>query len=231
MAVPVAFRPVLVESQAAQCNGPPEWTERVLANRDAPENVRQTARAFHNYRGNTSAAQRFVHLADGGVADNLGMLSLQVMRAAEPAPSPLTAQEALQARRVLFIVINAEYVRERTYQQNGSDRIGFGEAVLAPIDVAMDVAKRGSVDLWRAQLPAYEAELRRFRCAAAIADCEAIELAMDVITFRDMTLEEYEALFDTPTELSLPREAVDALVAAGRGVVARNAAVAQLRGD
>ena len=52
---------------------------------------------------------------------------------------------------------------------------------------------------------------------------------MDVITFRDMTPGEYETLFDTPTDVSLPRETVDALTRAGRGVVGRNAALAAFR--
>jgi NTE family protein len=233
MAVPVAFRPVLVESYAARCNGPPAWTERVLADRSASENVQQTARAFQNYRGDTRAGQRYVHLSDGGVADNLGMLSLQVMRAAEGPPSPLIAREALQARRVLFLVVNAEYIRPRTFQQRNTDAIGMTEMLYSPLDVATEVSKRASVDWWRASLPAYEQALRLWRCNApqnsrgTTWDCSDIHLSMDVITFRDMTAEEYDALFDTATELSLPRETVDALIAAGRGVVERNAAVAE----
>lgn len=229
MAVPVAFRPVLIESHAARCQGPPEWTTRVLADRNASENVRQTAWAFRNYRGDTRAAQRYVHLSDGGVADNLGLLSLQILRAAEAPPSPLTAREALQARRVLFLVVNAEYIRPRVFQRNGTDAIGVGEMMIAPIDVATEVSKRASADAWRARLPAYEADLRRFRCAAGVTACEAISVAMDVISFRDMTPEEYEALYDTRTDVSLPRETVDALIAAGRGIVARNAALREFR--
>lgn len=235
MAVPVAFRPVLVESYAPRCDGPPAWVGRVLGQRDASVNVQQTARAFQNYRGDTSAGQRYVHLSDGGVADNLGLLSLQVMRAGEGAPFPLTHGEALQARRVLFLVVNAEYVRPREFQREGTDAIGAQEMIYAPLDVATEVAKRASLDVWREQLPELERDLRRWRCeqpataARAGWDCTDLSVAMDVITFRDMAPEEYEALYDTPTELSLPRETVDALVRAGRGVVARNAAVAALR--
>lgn len=237
MAVPVAFRPVLVESYGARCEGPPGWVTRVLAQRDASVNVQQTARAFQNYRGDTSAGQRYVHLSDGGVADNLGLLSMQVMRAGEGAPFPLTHREALQARRVLFLVVNAEYIRPRTFQREGTDAIGAQEMIYAPLDVATDVAKRASLDAFREQLPALERDLRSYRCAqtemAAQAgwDCNDLSVLMDVITFRDMEAAEYEALYDTPTELSLPRETVDALVRAGRGVVERNAAVAALRGS
>jgi NTE family protein len=232
MAVPVAFRPVLAESYPSRCAGPPAWTDRVLADRGASENVRQAARAFQNYRGDTRAGQRFLHLSDGGVADNLGLLSLQLMQAAEGAPSPLTASEALQARRVLFLVVNAEYIRPRTFQQRDTDAIGMTEMLYSPLDVATEVSKRASLDAWRAGLPAYEQALRDWRCELPVDvlranwRCEDISLSMDVITFRDMTPEEYGALFDTATELSLPRETVDALTRAGRGVVARSEAVA-----
>lgn len=233
MAVPVAFRPVVMESYGARCAGPPAWTARVLADRNAGENVHQTAHAFQNYRGDTAAQQRFVHLVDGGVADNLGMLSLQVMRAGDDAPSPLTAREALQARRVLFLVVNAEYIRPRTFQQNGTDEIGAYEMLYSPVDVATDVAKRASVDVWRAQLPAYERAVREWRCQQPVngrgARCDDISFSMDVITFRDMTPEQYEALYDTTTDVSLPRETVDALTAAGRGVAERNAALREFR--
>ena len=243
MAVPVAFRPVVMESYGGRC-ATPAWVPRALADRGAGENVHQTAHAFENYRGDTAAQQRFLHLVDGGVADNLGMLSLQVLRADGP-PSPLTAREALQARRVLFLVVNAEYIRPRAFQQEGTDAIGAYEMMYSPVDVATEVAKRASVDVWRAQLPAYEAALRQWRCgehreALSLTRaegnvhprlaCDDISLNMDVITFRDMEPAEYEALYDTATDVSLPRETVDALTRAGRGVVARNAALASYRG-
>jgi NTE family protein len=234
MAVPVAFRPVVMESYGSRC-ATPGWVPRVLTDRDAGENVHQTAHAFQNYRGDTYAAQRFLHLVDGGVADNLGMLSLQVLRAGDDLPSPLTAREALQARRVLFLVVNAEYIRPRTFQQSGTDAIGAYEMMYSPLDVATEVAKRASVDTWRAQLPEYERALREWRCGLPEdrrgdgLRCDDITLSMDVITFRDMEPGEYETLYDTATVISLPRETVDALTRAARGIVGRNAALAGFR--
>jgi NTE family protein len=237
MAAPVAFRPVLAESFASRCEGPPAWTARILGNRAAAENVRQTARAFLNYRGDTRAAQRYLHLSDGGVADNLGLLSLQVMRDAEGPPAPLLARDVLQARRIVFVVVNAEYIRPRTFQQDGTDAIGAYEMMYSPVDVATEVSKRALVDVWRASLADYESALRDWRCAqaerAAQAGwrCRDLTVSMDVITFRDMAPNEYEALFDAPTAVSLPRETVGALIAAGRGVVARNETLAAFRAD
>ena len=237
MAVPVAFRPVVMESYGGRCPGPPAWTARVLAARDAGETVHETARAFQNYRGDTHAGQHFVHLVDGGVADNFGMLSLQVLRAGEQAPSPLTAQEALQARRVLFLVVNAERIRPRTFQQRGTDAIGAYEMLYAPLDVATDVAKRVSLDAWRAQLPEYQRALRAWRCGLPAEvvrtnwACDDITLSMDVVTLRDMAPAQYEALYETRTGVSLPRETVDALIAGGRYAAAHNAALAEFRRD
>jgi NTE family protein len=237
MAVPVVFRPVLAESYAGRCDGPPAWTSRVLADRTESENVRQAARAFENYRGDTRAAQRYLHLADGGLADNFGLLSLQVTRAAEGPPAPLTASEAMQARRVLLLVVNAEYIRPRTFQSEGADAIGAYEMMYSPLDVATEVSKRAMVDVWRAQLPAFERELRDYRCnlpndvLRANWRCDDISVAMDVITFRDMEAAEYNTLFDTATDVSLPPDRVAALVAAGHGVIQRNAALAAFRAD
>jgi NTE family protein len=229
------FRPVLLRSDPEACAGPPPWTARVLGDRTQPENLRQLARAFRNYRGDTPAAQRYVHLTDGGVADNFGLLSLQLMREAEGPPAPLTVAEALQARRILLLVVNAEYIRPRTFQTEGADAIGAYEMLYSPLDVATDVAKREAVDLWRAELAAFERELRAYRCALPIETrggvrCDDLSVAMDVITFHDMAPAEYEALYDTATDVSLPADTVSALIAAGQGVARRNAALAALRG-
>lgn len=232
MAAPVAFRPVLAETYPGSCAGPPAWTARVLADRNAPENVHATARAFENYRGGAPAAQRYLHLSDGGVVDNFGLLSLMVAQAAGPAPAPLTVSEALRVRRVLVLVINAEYIRPRTFQRRASDALGVGEAIYSPLDASTDAAKREAADAFRASLPGFAQELRDFRCDHAVdaraRECD-VSVAMDVVTFRDMTPEQYAALYATPTDVSLPRATVDAVIAGGRSAIERNAALRAFR--
>lgn len=251
MAVPIIFRPVVVEAHDG-CSMP-GWVRHILADRSAPENARLTAQAFRNYRdlGQSGmpanfvrAGQTHLHLSDGGVVDNLGLSSLMVMRAAGPAPAPLTPREAVAARRVLIVVSNAEYLRGgRTYQTHGSDAIGLAESIAAPLDAATEAGKRNALDAFRAALPAFEREVRAFRCglsateAAALGagpgwQCADFSVEMDVVSFRDMTHAEYCEFYDLDTSLSIEDQAqVDRLVAGGRGVARRNAALSRFAGQ
>lgn len=238
MAVPVMFRPVLAESFGGQC-ATPDWVARAEANRDAPEMLRQSARAFRNYTGAAPARQRYLHLVDGGVVDNFGLSSLAVMCAVGPPPAPLTAREAVQARRILVLVVNAEYVRERTWQTQTAAP-GIYEMLYSSLDVATEASKRSALDAFRAALPQLQHDLRQFRCGLAPEDaralgreaawnCEDIAVSMEVVSLHD--LDDPWPLIATETVVSLPAERVSQLIAAGRAVTERNAAVRALRGE
>ncbi|WP_395645115.1 patatin-like phospholipase family protein [Terricaulis sp.] len=241
MAVPVAFRPVLLQSHGRDCQAP-AWVGRVRADRAAPELVRATGRAFENYAGASPADQRFLYLADGGVIDNFGVTSLSILRAAGPAPAPLTVREAVQARRILFLVVNSERERPRTFQQRAGDLGGY-EMVYAPLDASTDAAKRAALDAFAGSLRDLRTDLQSVRCAlspeqlAALRgagggwDCNAIDLSLETISLRDLDEAQQRALIDTATDVSLPRERVDALIAAGRSVAAGNAAIRSLQRD
>jgi NTE family protein len=249
MAVPVIFRPVVARSYSddPSCTGTPNWVRRVLSDRATPEDVRATAQAFRNYRAPTTeglppnfvhAGQRYVHLSDGGVVDNLGVSSLMIMRAAEPAPSPLTRREAVGARRLLILVVNAEYVRDRTFQSEQSDALGLQEGVYGPIDASTEAAKRQAMDAFRAGLPAFEQAVRDFRCALSADEaralgapanwnCRDFSVRLEVVSFRDMNGDDYRLLYNLDTDVSIDRELVTRLIAAGQDVAARNAALGE----
>jgi len=250
MAVPMMFRPVVAQTHDG-C-GTPAWVSRVLADRSTPENVRLTAQAFRNYRNLGADGlpenfqrtdQTYLHLSDGGVVDNLGLSSLMVMRAAGPAPAPLTAREAVVARRVLVVVSNAEYLRgDRHYQERRSDALGIAEAIVAPLDASTEAAKRLALDAFRAELPAFEREVQAFRCGLSASEaaqlgagpgwnCGDFSMAMDVVSFRDMSRSEYCEFYNLETSLTIrdPSQ-VSRLIDAGRGVVTRNAALMDFAG-
>ena len=105
----------------------------------------------------------------------------------------------------------------------------------APVDAAVDAAKRAAADAFRASLPQFEEELRQFRCgleprtarelgAGRGWECGDVHIAMDVLTFRDMTDREYRELYNVETDVSLSEDVVRELIAGGQGAVTRNAA-------
>ena len=108
MSVPVAFRPVIVESYADKCPSPlPDWVAKAATDRAAPVLLRITAQAFQLYR--QPDRMKYVHLTDGGVADNFGLSSLITIRRAAGTPyGPFSARDAVKVKRLTFFVVNAE---------------------------------------------------------------------------------------------------------------------------
>lgn len=242
MAAPVLFRPVLAESYPGSCADTPQWVARVREDRQAPEIARAAARAFDNYRDRADDRQRYLHLSDGGVADNFGLLSLMVMHAAGPAPAPLEPREAVQARRILVLVVNAEYIRSEREFQRRPDNLSAVEMLYSPLDVATDAAKRAALDAYRAQLPDFEQDLRQFRCALTLEQarelgapagwrCDDVQVSLDMISFRDLADERFRGLLYIQTDVSLPSNDVDTLIAGGRAAIEANAALQAFRGD
>jgi len=233
MAVPMVFRPVLLEAYPERCAAGEDWMSNVLGDRATPEMLRASARAFRNYR--EPARQRYLHLVDGGVVDNFGVTSLTVMRTAGPVPAPLTPREAVQARRILVLVVNAERVREVDWQMRAAGP-GGADVLASTLDVATDVAKRTALDAFRASLEDWERDLTLYRCGLEPRThrelgsqngwrCGGVSVTLEVVSLADLNAADYDALYDTPTLVTLPPATVDALIAGGRDVVTRNAAV------
>lgn len=235
MAVPVVFRPVVVASYADQCKTPlPEWVAKSLRDREASELMRTTARAFESYRDPKRV--RYVHLVDGGVADNFGLSSLIMMRRAATTPfAPFTPRDAVRVRHMTFLVVNAEQspAGDWALTQRGP---GGAETLGAAMDGAINVSKRRTYDAFRDTIAAWERDVRRYRCAlpkakaAVLAsgikhwDCRNVRFTVDMISFADLGPEQAKKLGAVETRVSLPAETIDALIAGGKQAVKTNAA-------
>lgn len=164
MAVPLAFRPIVVATYAEGCASPlPEWVARTAKDRAAPFLLRETARAFQLYRD--PSRMKFVHLADGGVVDNFGLSSLVTLRRAAGTPyGPFSPQDAVKIRRLTFLVINAEMSASGDWalRAEGPDGPALAEAALG---VAVNAPKRAAADAFAASLTEWERELIDYRCS------------------------------------------------------------------
>ncbi len=232
MSVPIAFRPVVVKSYAENCPTPLQpWVRAAEINRASPTLLRETARAFRFYRDDMR--MRYLHLTDGGVADNFGVSSLVTLRAATQQPyGPLSARDAVKIRRLAFIIINAERNPEGDWalREAGPDGPQMIEAALG---IAVNAPKRAAADAFAGTLERWQRDIINWRCALtpnAAADlgagldwkCSDVDFRLDMISFGDLTDKRFADLGNAATAVSLPKEIIDELIAGGREAIATN---------
>lgn len=238
MSVPIAFRPVVLESYAADCPAPlASWVSRAEHDRSAPILLRETARSFRFFR--EPERMQYIHLTDGGVADNFGVSSLVTLRAAAGTPyAPFSARDAVRLRRVTFLIINAERDAEGAWalKEAGPDGAQLIETALG---IAVNAPKRAAADALRDTLQTWKTETIAWRCsltptqAAELGasngwDCRDLDVRLDMIAFADLKDPRFADLGKAATAVSLPRDQIDNLIAGGRQAIAQNAEVLKL---
>ena len=224
-AVPIAFVPIVVASFSDACSAPlPPWVDRVIASPTAGAQVRAFARALKRYRDPQQV--RFVKLADGGITDNFGLSGIVIAREAAGQPyAPLTPDEAVKLRRMVFIVVNSgqgprgEWART-VEGPTGNDMIG------ALTDTAINSAVRSGFDAFRLSVKGWEDATRKWRCSlsraqavklGAAGDWRCSNISFDVveISFDQLEPERAAQLDQVPTRFVLPEEQVNLVVQAG----------------
>jgi NTE family protein len=232
-AVPVIFSPVTFNNYGGSCGArPPEWfvTTGELKGSPALPLLRATAE-LDDLRAFADGEKRpYIHLVDGGVADNLALRGVL---------GALTEFEALRlvgrkapldtVRRIVVFVVNSESAPANNWDRS-EDGPGPIEVLLQAVGVPIDRYSYDAVlQLW--ELAARWELLNRLREVAAPADRDkpVFELAMRVpraqisiveVSFaRVESPEERAYLNQLPTSFVLPGEAVDRLRRAAKSAV------------
>lgn len=233
MAVPLLFAPVVLEKH---CNAAsPVWSaSRSLAPGDTLM-ARAVQDSLIDYRETESG--RYVKLVDGGLTDNLGLSSIEQMRLLTGSPmAPFSDAAALRMRRLLFVVVDSGRRPAVTWNRVVGGP-GTLDLMLASIDAAINMNMRLSYDnfagmtrRWRDDIVAWrcsrsEAEQRRERMHRIEWRCDDVQVSVSRISFDDLTPEQAQQLHDVPTSLTLPQQDVDAVIAAGKDAMQRNAVV------
>jgi NTE family protein len=232
MAVPVAFRPIVIRTYGRECpHQLAPWVAAAEASRSAPMLLRETARSFRFFRD--SARMDYIHLTDGGVADNFGVSSIVTLRAASATPyGPFTARDAVKLKRFTFFIVNAERNAEGEWskRESGPDGPQLVEALLG---VSVNAPKRAAADAFAGEMERWERDVIAWRCslpperAAAFGapenwKCADVDFRLDVISFADVSDERFRDLGKAATAVSLPKETIDTLIEGGRQAIAKN---------
>jgi NTE family protein len=230
LAFPVLMSPIVLKNYSATCRRPePEWISSVLADPGASTEQKSHALAARSYC--TDGERRpFIHLLDGGTADNQGLRSLAEVAFERAGPREGSDKPALRkARRIAVISVDADTGAE--IDPDARERPPRVDDLLTRVLLTM--LRRYSsqtTDVFResARRVARENEAARKKAAgldraASPAEGAPASLYMIELHFGRLANETDRKFFNSvPTRLQLPPKSVDRLVQMARSELGRN---------
>ncbi len=221
-AVPVVMSPVTFDNHAGQCGyEKPSWLALPLSE-DAWPGTRLQQRARDVSRYLDSKKRPYMHLVDGGLADNLGLYAF-VGDLQEMATSPVFREQVTKRglRQIAIVIVNARSADTFDYDQHERAPNSFEllmQAVSVPIDRFSYEAILALQDIIRQWRLEWQLELRTEQAGAAVPvidDAPDIQFTTINVSFDALPDPlEREFLLALPTSFVLPADAVDRLRAA-----------------
>ncbi len=226
-AIPMALTPITLRNYAGTCGfKDTEELQKALESRGIPE------RGFFLHNDITPFLDRekkpYIHLVDGGVADNLGLkavLDQLIVRGNVWGMVKGTPME--KVRKVVFIVVNAETEPDAKWDR--TERVPtFGVMLASYSSIAIDRTNEGTLALLKESAGSWAEEIRTQRCKGTVVSTSpggcgdiqfyVVEVKFDA--FRDAT--ERMHFKRLPTALKLPPEEVDRTRDAARRLLAES---------
>ena len=228
-AFPVLLSPVTLRNYAGSCNSAePEWIKSALS--DASASIRRRNQALEARAYLDSTNRPFIHLLDGGLADDLGLRGpLEAIVTRENAGRGMPWFQMDQIRKVVLIVVNASVAPDEDADRREKSP-GLREVVEAAGRVPISRYSFETVELFRESVEKWQREINDRRQSAKLPAATAsgsITRASGPDEFQFYPIEvNFDALADeterkffksVPTSFKLPPETVDRL----RAVAAR----------
>jgi NTE family protein len=226
-AFPIVFTPVVLETHPGDCHyREPDWLTAARYNPEATSTMRAYGAALESYARADDV--KYVKLLDGGITDNFGTTGLALEWARAQAPyAPMTAEEAVRMKRMLFLVANAGVESEYDWTRKvpGPGGVGLGMSIAT---ASMYAATRSGYDAMRGELRRWEADLIEWRCGLPPSEVRRLRGSLEGWDCRDIKVFVGEAgvanlppalrdeLNKVPTRLRLPAKQVDVAIEAGR---------------
>jgi len=236
-AVPLVLSPITLRNHAGGCGYqmPPALAEAMVPPRDVASRRLDLANNMLPFLD--SKQKPFIHLVDGGVADNLGLRALleRVTLMGDPW-STLKANGMENVHKIVFMVVNAE-----TEIDDKWDRWEKVPPFVAMLDsyssIAIERYNRETVALLSESFGRWADEIRRGRCASSPIStepgaCGDIEFYLIEVRFDALEDDaERSALKRLPTSFALKPEQVDHLKGAAHRIVKQSREFQRLLGD
>ena len=229
---PVLFSPITLTSYSKQCAGrEPTWVKNADIGGDLSRqhNLAELARLYLDPKKTS-----YVHLMDGGIADNLAMrFMIETALAYGDNLDRIREVGGTRIRRILLISADGESSRDSSWPQERTVS-GLGQIVSAVSGAQIDSYNFETMILANSELERAGALLKKLRCAEApVIDghpCDDVRVFFEHLALSAIAdPAEREKLQHIPTGLTIPDADVDQLVAAGEKQVRESKALAEFR--
>jgi NTE family protein len=209
-AFPPYLGPVILKNYSAESAAPePEWIRSVLADPTASSRLKNLALQESSYVDGDR--RKFIHLVDGGIADNLG-LRQPTERAIELEESDLKSTAPIKfPRRLAIIVVDAS--TERDYGLDSRDRVlGLGTVMGSVMQVTGSRYSFETIELFREVVSRLDREREAARLKGGDSPSAKTESYIVELHFNQTASEADRRFFNSvPTSLQLPSPTVDRL--------------------
>lgn len=235
-AVPVLLSPITLQNHAGTCKTSPivwQVQERNSSSENNPSNPRNRNVAIQqkryldalkvkNYRDDKNL--NYLHLVDGGVADNLGIRSIIdiVSFHNDNMWNTMKTYGMQKSKKMVFMTINASSFINPAI---GNRRRGPSTVNVLDTTTTIQSNKYNTetIDLLRGQFPKWKKQVQQGRCQELkTKDCADIDFQLIEVNLENLNEKEIAELGIVPTSLELPHKKVDQLKAAGKNLLIRS---------
>ncbi len=226
-AVPVLFSPVSLTNRAGSCGWQsPEWMQKAMAQPERTNRLYNLAANMNSL--NNRKGRPYLHLLDGGLADNLGLRSiLDAVLRYDNFSEAIKELGLEQTRKVIVLLVNAETVLD--IESSRLQRIPtFASVLNAATSVPLQRYSFETVALLQSRLQEWERQSLEDECGESRDEkCRGVSLDFIEVNFSEHPDPEERMYLKTlPTTFALDDEAVNRLIDAG-GLILRNNSVFQ----
>jgi NTE family protein len=235
-AVPIILTPITLRNYAGDCNFKmPSILQQAMAARELPS--RQFDLANNVLPFLDSKKKPYIHLVDGGVADNLGLRALleKVMLTGD-AYTSLKAGNLNNVHKVAIIIVNAETEIDTKWDRQEIN-IPFAAVIDSYSSISIFRYNTETVALLRESFKTWKEEIQRGRCPSGQistepGSCGDIQFYLIEVKF-DALIDEAERSYfkRLPTTFSLKVEEVDKLRDAAHRILTQSAEFQRLLQD
>lgn len=243
-AFPGGLTPLTFKNYAGTCGYvQPRWVETAAADHASRVNPRRTARAENRLSLADSGTGRrsYIHLTDGGVADNIGLRGpLEAISSTNHSWSVLRMMNNKEIDKLVVIVVNAA-TNPATERDQTPSVPGLVDTLTTAATVPLDNYSFDTVELLGAKVNEFNEEARLIGGCQKLAVRKGRQCTLDIPAPHQVMLYPVQVAFEyiekpderawfrnLPTTFELPRDTIDKLRAVGRRLLAEDPGFKQL---